>query len=59
MDFQQVDNYVSNQISILEVGRMPWHDVHMSFTGDAVQDVVQHFTERWNEIKLRKFKDEV
>lgn len=27
LDFQQVDNYVSNQVSILEAPRMPWHDV--------------------------------
>ena len=27
MDFQQVDHFVSNQISILESARMPWHDV--------------------------------
>jgi len=33
LDFQQVDNYVSNTVSILDTGRMPWHDVHMSFTG--------------------------
>ncbi|KAG9042840.1 hypothetical protein FS837_010313 [Tulasnella sp. UAMH 9824] len=58
MDFQQVDNYVSNQISILETGRMPWHDVHLSLVGDAVADCVQHFVERWNEVKKRKNKDE-
>ncbi|KAG8952526.1 hypothetical protein FRC00_006757, partial [Tulasnella sp. 408] len=57
MDFQQVDNYVSNQISILETGRMPWHDVHLSLVGDAVADCVQHFVERWNEVKKRKNKD--
>ncbi|KAG8908870.1 hypothetical protein FRC01_007238, partial [Tulasnella sp. 417] len=58
MDFQQVDNYVSNQISILETGRMPWHDVHLSLVGSAVADCVQHFVERWNEVKKRKNKDE-
>ncbi|KAG8990617.1 hypothetical protein FRB93_003164 [Tulasnella sp. JGI-2019a] len=56
MDFQQVDNFVSNEVSILETGRMPWHDVHMSIVGDAVMDIVQHFTERWNEIKKRKYR---
>ncbi|KDQ10873.1 hypothetical protein BOTBODRAFT_35827 [Botryobasidium botryosum FD-172 SS1] len=56
LDFQQVDNYLSNQISVLETGRMPWQDVHMTMTGPAVLDVVQHFTERWNEIKSRKYK---
>jgi phospholipase D1/2 len=27
MDFQDVYNYVSNSLSLLEFGRMPWHDV--------------------------------
>lgn len=27
MDFQHVDNFVSNALSILESARMPWHDV--------------------------------
>ncbi|KAL5513890.1 hypothetical protein ACEPAG_2651 [Sanghuangporus baumii] len=57
LDFQHVDKFVGNAVSILETARMPWHDVHMTFTGDAVLDVVQHFVERWNEIKTRKYKD--
>jgi hypothetical protein len=31
--------------------------VHMTLTGPVVLDIVQHFTERWNEIKKRKYKD--
>ncbi|GJJ14448.1 hypothetical protein Clacol_008712 [Clathrus columnatus] len=54
LDFQHVDNYVSNQISIQDTTRMPWHDVHMTIVGPSVLDVVQHFVERWNEIKTRK-----
>ncbi|KAG5221387.1 Phospholipase [Salix suchowensis] len=53
-DFQNVYEYASNTLSILESARMPWHDVHMTMTGPAVLDVVQHFVERWNEIKKRK-----
>ncbi|KAF8523531.1 phospholipase D [Hysterangium stoloniferum] len=56
LDFQQVDNYVSNQVSILESPRMPWHDVHMTLVGPSVLDIVQHFVERWNEVKTRKYK---
>ncbi|QRV81288.1 phospholipase [Ceratobasidium sp. AG-Ba] len=26
LDFQKVDHYASNQVSLLETGRMPWHD---------------------------------
>ncbi|CAE6399900.1 unnamed protein product [Rhizoctonia solani] len=56
LDFQQVDHYVNTQISALEIGRMPWHDVHMTLIGPVVLDIVQHFIERWNEVKLRKYK---
>ena len=27
LDFQQVDKYAGNTLSILESARMPWHDV--------------------------------
>lgn len=27
LDFQDVQNYISNAVSILEMPRMPWHDV--------------------------------
>ena len=30
-----------------EIPRMPWHDVSCAFTGEAVQDAVQHFTDRY------------
>ncbi|KAG6881717.1 hypothetical protein C0993_000303, partial [Termitomyces sp. T159_Od127] len=54
MDFKEVYNYASNTLSILETARMPWHDVHMTLLGPVVLDIVQHFVERWNEIKKRK-----
>ncbi|THU96802.1 phospholipase D/nuclease [Dendrothele bispora CBS 962.96] len=57
MDFQNVGDYASNQLSLLESARMPWHDVHMTLTGPCVLDIVQHFTERWNEIKKRKYRE--
>lgn len=58
LDFEDVGNYVSNAISILETPRMPWHDVHMTICGTVVLDICQHFVERWNEIKNRKYKDD-
>ncbi|KAL1743202.1 hypothetical protein HDZ31DRAFT_83591 [Schizophyllum fasciatum] len=58
MDFQNVPDYVSNiGISILESPRMPWHDVHMTLTGPCVLDIVQHYVERWNEVKKRKYRN--
>ncbi|KAG8215687.1 hypothetical protein J3R82DRAFT_7561 [Butyriboletus roseoflavus] len=58
LDFQDVPNYVSNEVSILETPRMPWHDVHMTICGSVVLDICQHFVERWNEIKRRKYRDD-
>ncbi|KAF8490138.1 phospholipase D/nuclease [Russula emetica] len=57
-DFQNVSSYVSETISVLESPRMPWHDVHMTIDGPVVLDIVQHFIERWNEVKRRKYKDD-
>lgn len=58
MDFHEVAQYASNALSPLETPRMPWHDVHMTLAGPAVLDIVQHFVERWNEIKKRKYRDD-
>lgn len=55
-DFEHVDQYVSNKISVLEQPRMPWHDCHMTIVGPSVLDISQHFIERWNEVKKRKYK---
>ncbi|KAF9530719.1 phospholipase D [Crepidotus variabilis] len=56
-DFKEVKDYVSNTLSIQDVPRMPWHDVHMTLEGPVVLDIAQHFVERWNEIKKRKYRD--
>ena len=37
---------------------MGWHDVHMSLVGPVVLDIVQHFVERWNELKKRKYHND-
>lgn len=55
-DFNFVKNYVGNTLSVLEAPRMPWHDVHMTLSGPVVLDIVQHYTERWNEVKTRKVR---
>lgn len=54
-DFQNVEEWTSNQESRLEVPRMPWHDTHMMLEGPAVADVYQHFVERWNFIYNLKY----
>lgn len=41
LDFQDVQNYVSNAVSILETPRMPWHDVSrfLGYQGSLVGDL--------------------
>ncbi|GAA5985829.1 hypothetical protein JCM5350_006905 [Sporobolomyces pararoseus] len=55
-DFQQVDEWVSNQQSRLETARMPWQDVHSMIQGPAVLDIAQHFVERWNFVGHLKYR---
>jgi len=57
LDFKDVYDYVSNTLSIEDSARMPWHDVHMTLYGNVVLDISQHFVERWNEIKKRKYRE--
>ena len=33
-----------------------FRQVHMTLCGPVVLDIVQHFVERWNEIKKRKYR---
>ena len=56
MDFQKVDDWVSNELSKADYGRMPWHDVAMGVIGDCVYDIAEHFVLRWNFVKRDKYK---
>ncbi|TCD64375.1 hypothetical protein EIP91_004206 [Steccherinum ochraceum] len=58
MDFKEVTDYLNTGISVSDTPRMPWHDVHMTLCGPVVLDIVQHFVERWNEIKKRKYRSD-
>ncbi|KAF2004667.1 phospholipase-like protein PldA [Amniculicola lignicola CBS 123094] len=56
MDFQNVQDWKSNQLSKAEYGRMPWHDVAMGLIGPCVFDIAEHFVLRWNFCKRDKYK---
>ncbi|GMK53499.1 hypothetical protein CspeluHIS016_0100850 [Cutaneotrichosporon spelunceum] len=56
MDFQTVDRYASNELCTREAGRMPWHDTSLTLSGPAVNDLVSHFSQRWNFVKKIKYK---
>ncbi|KAH7128706.1 hypothetical protein B0J11DRAFT_525551 [Dendryphion nanum] len=56
MDFQSVEDWKSNQLSKVDYGRMPWHDVAMGVIGPCVYDIAEHFVLRWNFCKRDKYK---
>lgn len=56
LDFQSVQDWLSNELSKTEYGRMPWHDVAMAVVGDCVYDIAEHFVLRWNLVKRDKYK---
>ncbi|KAL2889644.1 Phospholipase D1 [Ceratocystis lukuohia] len=56
MDFKSVDDWMQNEISKDQYGRMPWHDVSMGLIGPCVYDIAEHFVLRWNFVKRDKYK---
>ncbi|KAF2279398.1 phospholipase-like protein PldA [Westerdykella ornata] len=56
LDFQNVQDWKQNQLSKVEYGRMPWHDVAMGVIGPCVYDIAEHFVLRWNFCKRDKYK---
>lgn len=47
-DFENVAAWAGNQQARLQLGRMPWHDIHTMFVGPSVMDVAQYFVERYD-----------
>ncbi|TMW56578.1 hypothetical protein Poli38472_006588 [Pythium oligandrum] len=47
-DFIRVNKPFEDLIDRPSQPRMPWHDVHCSVSGPAVQDIAYHFIQRWN-----------
>jgi phospholipase D1/2 len=47
-DFIRVNKPFEDLIDRASQPRMPWHDVHCSISGPAVQDIAYHFIQRWN-----------
>jgi phospholipase D1/2 len=55
MDFQDVVHWENNKLSRTENSRMGWSDVALSLTGIAVEDLKEHFVQRWNFIFEEKY----
>ena len=56
MDFKNVQDWKQNELSKVDYGRMPWHDVSMGVIGPCVYDIAEHFVLRWNFVKRDKYK---
>ncbi|KKA29605.1 hypothetical protein TD95_000713 [Thielaviopsis punctulata] len=56
MDFKTVNDWMQNEVSKDQHGRMPWHDVAMGVIGPCVYDIAEHFVLRWNFVKRDKYK---
>jgi phospholipase D1/2 len=56
MDFHTVEDWKQNELSKLDYGRMPWHDVAMGVIGPCIYDIAEHFVLRWNFCKRDKYK---
>lgn len=54
MDFQDVVHWQNNKLDRTENSRMGWSDVALSLTGVAVEDLKEHFVQRWNFIYAEK-----
>ncbi|KAK8151871.1 hypothetical protein BKA80DRAFT_305489 [Phyllosticta citrichinensis] len=56
MDFQDVTNWQNNKLDREESSRMGWSDVALSLRGPIVEDLQEHFVQRWNFIFHEKYK---
>ena len=51
-DFPDYTRPLEDHLDRGEHPRLPYHDVSLTFTGEAVQDVVQHFIQRYNSLEM-------
>ncbi|KAK8231929.1 hypothetical protein HDK90DRAFT_467144 [Phyllosticta capitalensis] len=56
MDFQDVKNWQNNKLDREESSRMGWSDVALSLRGPIIEDLKEHFVQRWNFIYHEKYK---
>ena len=47
-DFSNLEKYYIENVPREKTQRMPWHDVHSKIIGIAVQNIYNHFKQRWN-----------
>lgn len=55
MDFQDVTHWQNNKLDRRFNSRMGWSDMSISLSGPVVEDLKQHFAQRWNYIFKAKY----
>ena len=55
MDFQDVQHWQDNKLDRKWNSRMGWSDVSISLKGPVVEDLKDHFAQRWNFIYYEKY----
>ncbi|PNS19358.1 Phospholipase D1 [Sphaceloma murrayae] len=55
MDFQDVVNWQNNKLDRKYNSRMGWTDMSISLVGPVVEDLKEHFAQRWNFIYHEKY----
>ncbi|XP_068628198.1 phospholipase D1 [Battus philenor] len=55
-DFNNLDLPFVDLVDRNTTPRMPWHDVGVIVQGAAARDIARHFIQRWNAIKLEKYR---
>jgi len=55
MDFQDVQHWQNNKLDRTQNSRMGWSDLSICLSGPVVEDLKQHFVQRWNFIYDEKY----
>lgn len=56
MDFQDVTHWQNNKLDRTDNSRMGWSDISICLKGPVVQDLHEHFVQRWNFIYDEKYQ---
>lgn len=56
MDFQDVVHWQNNKLDRTKNSRMGWTDLSICISGPVVQDLREHFVQRWNLIYEEKYR---
>jgi phospholipase D1/2 len=56
MDFQDVVHWQNNKLDRTQNSRMGWTDLSICLSGPVVQDLKEHFAQRWNMIYDEKYR---